>query len=128
MLSSAPKPSVRAEGAPLSLEGLDGYVRGYDNPASFGLCIHDMRLLLLPAWGTPMLGFARQGRNQICSFLKNTFWSSMGVGSFLGKGRYLRKKTFWAEGRILLTGTGYVLVWLSRCVRRWRGPIAQLWG
>lgn len=52
----------------------------------------------------------------------------MGVGSFLWKGRYLRKKTFWAEGRILLTGTGYVLVWLSRCVRRWRGPIAQLWG
>ena len=56
------------------------------------------------------MGFGRQGRNQICSFLKNTFWSSMGVGSFLWKGRYLRKKTFWAEGRILLTGTGYVLV------------------
>lgn len=78
--------------------------------------------------GGTVLGFGRQGRSQICSFLKNTFWSSMGVGSFLWKGRYLRKKTFWAEGRILLTGTGYVLVWLSRCVRRWRGPIAQLWG
>ena len=56
MLSSAPKPSVRAEGAPLSLEGLDGHVCGYDNPASFGSCIHDMRLLLLPAWGHTRVG------------------------------------------------------------------------
>ena len=102
MLSLAPKPSGRAEGVPLSLEGLGGHVPGKDNPASFGSCMHYMRLLLLLAWGPPVLGFGRQGRNQTCSCLKNTFWNSLGVGSFLWKGRDLRKKTFWAEVRILL--------------------------
>ena len=40
----------------------------------------------------------------------------------------LEKENILGRGRILLRGIGHVLVWLSRCVRRWRGPIAQLWG
>lgn len=36
-----------------------------------------------------------------CSCLKNKFWSSLGLGSFLWKGRHT-ERTFWAEGRTLL--------------------------